>query len=65
VTGLTVAEEILDAIRKAGYVCVPREPTKDMLDAAWADALAEDAIGVWSTMIGVSEGNLTAEGIPK
>jgi hypothetical protein len=35
-----------------------------MLDAAWADALGEDASGVWRTMIGVSEGNLTREGIP-
>jgi hypothetical protein len=26
-------------------VLVPRIPTKEMLDAAWADALAEDAGG--------------------
>jgi hypothetical protein len=32
-------------------VLVPRMPTKQMLDAAWADALAEDASGVWRAMI--------------
>jgi hypothetical protein len=34
-----------------GMVLVPREPTKEMLEAAWADALAEDAAGVWRAMI--------------
>jgi hypothetical protein len=37
------------------YVLVPRVPTREMLDAAWADALAEDAAGVWAEMIGVAE----------
>lgn len=32
-------------------VLVPRNPTKAMLDAAWADALGEDAAGVWQSMI--------------
>ena len=32
-------------------VLVPRVPTKEMLDAAWADALGEDAAGVWTSMI--------------
>lgn len=32
-------------------VLVPRHPTKEMIDAAWADALAEDAEGVWNRMI--------------
>jgi len=35
----------------AEYVLVPRKPTKEMLKAAWADALGEDAEGVWSSMI--------------
>jgi hypothetical protein len=30
---------------------VPRRPTKEMLDAAKYDALAEDAAAVWETMI--------------
>lgn len=30
---------------------VPRIPTREMLDAAWADALAEDPEGVWKSMI--------------
>lgn len=28
-----------------------RDPTEAMIDAAWADALAEDALGVWRSMI--------------
>ena len=32
-------------------VLVPRNPTKEMIDAAWADALGEDAAGVWKSMI--------------
>lgn len=34
-----------------GWVVVPTIPTKEMLDAAWADAIAEDAHGVWNSMI--------------
>jgi hypothetical protein len=45
------ADAALSALARAGYVCVPREPTKKMLEAAWADALGEDAAGVWSSMI--------------
>jgi hypothetical protein len=45
-------------------VCVPMNPTQDMVSGAWADALAENAAGVWEAMIGVWEGLLTAEGIP-
>ncbi len=37
--------------RNAGLVLVPRDPTEAMLKAAWADALAEDAKGVWQSMI--------------
>ena len=32
-------------------ILVPRKPTAEMLEAAWADALAEDAAGVWEAMI--------------
>jgi hypothetical protein len=32
-------------------ILVPHRPTKEMLEAAWADALAEDAAGVWNSMI--------------
>jgi hypothetical protein len=32
-------------------ILVPRNPTKEMLEAAWADALGEDAAGVWKSMI--------------
>ena len=30
---------------------VPRVPTKQMIDEAWAEALGEDAVGVWKSMI--------------
>lgn len=33
------------------WVTVPRVATKEMMDAAWASALGEDASGVWSDMI--------------
>lgn len=49
------AEAILAAISEVGYVCVPCTPTPEMLRAAWADALAEDAGGVWSSMIEENE----------
>ena len=32
-------------------VLVPRIPTKEMTDAAWVEATAEDAAGVWRAMI--------------
>lgn len=35
-------------------VCVPRSPTPEMLKEAWADALGEDALGVWNSMIEAS-----------
>ena len=33
------------------YVLIPRVPTREMLRAAADDALAEDALGVWKSMI--------------
>lgn len=36
---------------QSDYILVPRKPTKEMLEAAWADALSEDAAGVWQSMI--------------
>lgn len=41
------------------YVRVPRKPTQEMLRAAWADALAEDAEGVWKSMIEAFEEKVT------
>ena len=32
-------------------VLVPRNPTKEMIDSAWAYALDEDAGAVWKEMI--------------
>lgn len=58
-TSSSSADRILKAILDAGYVCVPRKPTKTMLDAAWADALAEDAKGVRSSMVNVARNEET------
>ena len=55
------AERLISAIYSTGYVCVPREPTAEMLKAAWAEALGEDAAGVWSSMIDESEGLTKSE----
>jgi hypothetical protein len=44
-------KRIADAVERIGFVCVPVEPSKEMVDAAWASALAENAEGVWSSMI--------------
>jgi hypothetical protein len=33
------------------YVLVPRNPTRAMLEAGWADAHDEDAAGVWRSMV--------------
>jgi hypothetical protein len=70
VTGWEVLKEIagegiVKALDARGFVCVPRVPTKEMLSGAYYDALEEDARGVWDKMVGVSEGRLTEEGIPK
>ncbi len=45
------AKLAVEALERAGWVLVPREPTAEMLDAAWAYALDEDAVGVWKSML--------------
>lgn len=45
------AKRVLTALEAAGWVCVPREPTQQMLDAAYWSALAENAAGVWEDML--------------
>jgi len=51
-------------------ILVPRIPTEEMVDEAWAEALGEDAVGVWKSMIATWErslvkagGNLTEEAV--
>ena len=39
------------SVQEKEMVLVPRIPTREMLDAAWASALDEDASGVWRAMI--------------
>lgn len=56
--------QVANAIYGMGFVCVPREPTIEMLNGAYYDALEEDAAGVWKSMIGVAEGDLTEQGTP-
>jgi hypothetical protein len=46
-----VTSQLVVAIRDSGHAIVPVLPTKEMVEAAWADALNEDAAGVWSSMI--------------
>jgi hypothetical protein len=43
-------------------VLVPRTPTASMIKAAWADALAEDAEGVWRSMIEAYENEISRRG---
>ncbi len=40
-----------NAAYETEMVLVPRQPTKEMLDAAYLDAHDEDAAGVWASMI--------------
>ncbi len=37
--------------QKAEYVLVPRNPTKEMIDAGWYEAQDENAEGTWRDMI--------------
>ena len=55
--------EAAAAVYDTGYVCVPKVPTKDMLDAAYYEALGEDAAGVWREMLRASDGEITSEEI--
>jgi hypothetical protein len=49
---MTTYPKLEDAVTgQQELLLVPRNPTKEMIDAAWADALAEDAVGVWRAMI--------------
>lgn len=36
---------------QSDYVLVPRTPTKEMIQAGWAEANDENASGVWRDMI--------------
>ena len=45
------AARVIAALEAAGYVCVPREPTERMLDAAYWSAYGANAAGVWTDMI--------------
>lgn len=47
----SAATKLIDDLAKAGYRIVPVEPTEEMIEAARYDALAEDAKGVWSSML--------------
>jgi hypothetical protein len=49
------ARAVLRLLRENGYACVPREPTKEMLDEGWYYAHDEDALGTWRAMIDVGD----------
>lgn len=48
------ASRVLAALDAAGYVCVPREPTEAMVDAAYWPAHDENAKEVWEQMVAAS-----------
>jgi hypothetical protein len=45
------AEVALAALEASGYVCVPLQPTVEMLEAGWAPAHMENAENTWKEMI--------------
>jgi hypothetical protein len=51
VLGTEQAVAVLQALDRAGWVVVPRVPTKAMLDAGWYSAHDEDPAGTWRYMI--------------
>jgi hypothetical protein len=51
VVGRTAAAVVLATLNERGWVCVPRVPTKAMVDEAWARAESENAAWVWRDMI--------------
>lgn len=50
------ARRVLAALDSAGYACVPREPTEEMLREGWAWAHDEDEGGTYRAMVAVAEG---------
>lgn len=52
------AEELLAAIEAAGFVVVPREPTRAMLDAASSDLARTGVCGIgqWNAMLAARSG---------
>lgn len=42
---------IVKRLDEDGYVIVPKEPTPEMIESAYYDALDEDAKGVWVSMV--------------
>jgi hypothetical protein len=44
-------EGAFEELKRLGFVCVPRDPTPEMIEAAWSSALAENASVVWDAMI--------------
>ncbi len=58
---MNMVDRILDIMQSRGLMAneadaravieAMRDPTEAMIDAAWAEALAEDAGGVWCAMI--------------
>lgn len=51
ILGEASARTALSVLDAAGYVCVPRVPTEEMLKAAYWSAHEENAAGVWEDMI--------------
>lgn len=60
-TEAEISPEIIAGLRNRSLVVVPRVPTHEMVEAAWAQALEEDAVGVWKEMIEAAPNLATAE----
>ena len=56
VLGSSQAETAMAALAEAGLVCVPRNPTDEMLEAGWAPVHAENAAETWREMIEAAPG---------
>jgi hypothetical protein len=46
-----LSQTIIDRINSGELAIVPVIPSEEMTQSAWADALAEDANGVWNKMV--------------
>lgn len=46
-----VARRVLKSLSAAGFVCVPREATEEMVEAGWAAVHGENTKDAWGDMI--------------
>jgi hypothetical protein len=49
--GAKQGRAVLAALHAAGFVCVPSEPTAEMIEDGWAAANEENALETWRAMV--------------